>query len=226
MGGWTMQLSAVLLARVLQFVESFDLNPRGKAYYPDVVQKIVEKCGFQKFPQKLEEFDEVKGVEFVGGRWGDVTIEMMKIFSNGLLLDTRISTAESERILAEALSWSVSAFGLVYNPRSMNRRGYVSQLTFHTEVPLLGKPESPVSKFTQRANEAFAQISGDKTPWQPIALTLQSDQVPRKPVNAPFTVQRRAEIAFSDNKYFSEAPLPTDLHIALLEQFEADVEGA
>src|ERR1700722_6994154 len=92
-----MQLSAVLLARVLLFVESFDLNPRGKAYYPDIVQRVVEKCGFLKFPQKVEDFDEDKGVEFLSGRWGDVTIEAMKIYRNGIAVDTRASTAESER---------------------------------------------------------------------------------------------------------------------------------
>ena len=65
-----MQLAAVILARALLFVESFDLNPRGKAYYPDIVQGLVEKCGFQKFPQKLEDFDETKGVDSSAGNRG------------------------------------------------------------------------------------------------------------------------------------------------------------
>src|SRR5882757_9746592 len=112
-----MQLAAVTLARTLLFVESFDLNPRGKAYYPDIVQGLVEKCGFQKFPQKLEDFDENKGVEFLSGRWGDVTIEAVKIYGNGILLDTRVSTAESERIIGEALTWAASKFGLIYSPK-------------------------------------------------------------------------------------------------------------
>jgi len=218
-----MQLSAVLLARVLLFVESFDLNPRGKAYYPDIVQGIVGKCGFYKFPQKLEDFDETKGVEFVGGRWGDVTIETMKIFSNGLMLDTRVSTSESERVLREALSWAAAEFGLAYDPRMISRRGYVSNLTFYSDVQILGKSDSPVAKLAQRANDAIDQIIGDKTPWQPIILTLNSDQIPRKPTNAPFTIQRRGDVAFSENKYYSESPFPTDVHLALLERFEGDV---
>jgi hypothetical protein len=52
---------------------------------------------------------------------------------------------------------------------------------------------------------------------------MNSEQIPRKPLHAPFTIQRRAETAFAENKYFSEAPLPTNEHVALLETFEADV---
>jgi hypothetical protein len=218
-----MQLASVILARALLFVESFDLNPRGKVYYPDIVEGLVEKCGFQKFPQKLEDFDETKGVEFLSGRWGDVTIEAVKIYNNGILLDTRISTAESERIIGEALTWAASKFGLVYSPKMITRRGYVSNLTFRSDAPILGKDNSPVARLVQGVSEAFSKITGDKTPWGPSILTLNSEHIPRKPLHAPFTIQRRAETTFSENKYFSEAPLPTDQHIALLEAFEADV---
>ena len=218
-----MQLSAVVLARVLLFIESFDLNTRGKAYYPDIVRGIVEKCGFLKFPQKLEDFDEAKGVEFLEGKWEDATIEMLKIYRNGLLLDTRVSTAESERILTDALTWAVSAFGLVYSPKMITRRGYLSNLTFYSDVPILGKDNSPVAKLVQRVSETFSQSTGDKTLWGTTILTLNSEQLPRKPLHAPFTIQQRAETTFAENKYFSEAPLPTEVHISLLEKFEEDV---
>jgi len=219
-----MQISAILLARVLLFVESFDLNPRGKAYYPDIVQGLVEKCGFHKFPQKLEDFDEDKGVDFVGGKWEGVTVETFRIYRNGLLLETRVSTAESERVLEEALLWGVLKFGLVYEPKMVTRKAYVSNLTFHSDVPILGRRDSPAAKLAHRGSEAIGKITGDKTPWQPVILTVHSDQIPRKPLHAPFTIQRRAETAFSENKYYSEAPFPTDVHITLLEQFEADVK--
>jgi len=43
---------AILLARTLGYVETFDLNPRGKVFFsPDVVQEIVQRYKFQKFPK-------------------------------------------------------------------------------------------------------------------------------------------------------------------------------
>jgi hypothetical protein len=218
-----MKLSAVILARVLEFVETFDLNPSGRVSFPALVQGIVERFGFLKFPQKYEDFDESKGVEFIGGHWDGITVESLKIFNNGLMLDTRASTADSERILEEGLVWASSEFGLEFNPRMISRKGYVSNLTFYSDVPILGKDDSPVRRLTHRAKDAFGRITGETAMWEPIILTLNSEGIPRKPLHAPFTIQRRAEAAFSENKFYSEAPLPTDIHLNLLEQFEADV---
>ena len=217
-----MQLAAVILARSLCFIESFDLNPKGQAYYPDIVRGLVEKFGFYKFPQKPDEFDETKGVEFLGGKWGDVVVEKFTIFSNGLLLDTRVSTSESRRILLEGIAWAASSFGLKYNPPMITHWGYVSNLTFYSDLPLL-KSNFPTSKLVERVQNAARESTGDLASWEPTIFTLHSDPIPKKPLYAPFTIQRRAETAFAENKYFSEAPLQTDTHWTILEQFENDV---
>jgi hypothetical protein len=57
----------------------------------------------------------------------------------------------------------------------------------------------------------------------PTGITLGHDPTARKYGIASFSIQRRAEARFSDNKYFSEAPLPTDIHLKLLTEFEADI---
>ncbi len=53
-----MQISAVITARFFAFIETYDLNPRGRGYFPEIVAALVERYGFTKFPQKAEEFDE------------------------------------------------------------------------------------------------------------------------------------------------------------------------
>lgn len=218
----TVQLSAILLARVLLFAETLELNPRGAAFFPAIVEGLVTKCGFMKFPQKFEDLDEKKGIEFLNGRWGDVTIETLKIFANGIQLDTRVSTSESERIIREAIDWAVSNYGIVFEPKMVSRTGYVSNLTFHTDVPIMGTNYPPIRQLANRCNELSKAGRNDSTPWEPTVLTIHSDIWPRKPLHAAFTIQRRAEAAFSENKFFSEAPFPTDTHIQLLEKFETE----
>lgn len=221
-----MRVASVHLARALAFVESLDLNPKGHVYYPDLVAGIVDKYKFLKFPQALEDFDELKGVEFIGGKWGDVVVERLTIYQNGILLDTRASTDESERLIHEGLAWASSTFSLTFDVSMIKRRGYLSDLVFYSDCPSLLESFSPVANLNQRIYEAHSKISGDRTAWKPTKLEFFSESVPRKPMFAPFTIQRRADTPFSENKYFSEAPLPTDQHIALLKAFEAEVIAA
>lgn len=148
-----MQRSAVGRARTLFFVESLELNPCGKAFYPDIITGLVERCGFQQFPQKLEDFDEKKGVELNGGKRGDAVIETLKIYHTGLQVDTRVSTAESERIIEEALNRAIGELGIVYEPKMVNRKAYVSDLILRTDAPILGSC-SPIAKLSETGQAA------------------------------------------------------------------------
>jgi hypothetical protein len=48
-----LELSAILLARVLGYIETFDLNPRGQIFFPDIIPEIVKRYSFQKIPEDL-----------------------------------------------------------------------------------------------------------------------------------------------------------------------------
>jgi len=65
-----MQLSAVTLASYVGFVETVDLNPRGKAFFPEILPALVQKCHFHKFPKEYGEMDEQKGIDFLEGEMG------------------------------------------------------------------------------------------------------------------------------------------------------------
>jgi hypothetical protein len=185
---------------------------------------LVKRCEFQKFPTTYADLDEQKGVEFLEGKWGEVTVDRLTVYQNGILLDTRASTAESERILDEALRWAAAEFGVAYRSGMIKRKGYVSGLTFYSEVPLLNRLNPSLSRLSERVGNAAGQIVGKPLSFEPIALSIHHDWLPvgRQPI-APFTISRRAETPFSESKYYSEAPLPTDLHLSLLEEFEKDL---
>lgn len=217
-----MRLSAVLLAKVIGYVETADLSPKGTVFLPDLVKELVKRYRFQKFPQSFEQLDDTKGIEFHQGKAGDTVIQKLVIWSTILVIETRSSTADSKRILEEMLVWGADKFGLSYAPGMIKRFAYVSDLTFYSDAPILGA-NPPLTKLADRTGEALSEIWQEPVRYQPVIFTVGHDPMARKYEIAPFTIQRRAEARLSENKYFSEAPLPTDVHLRLLEQYERDV---
>jgi hypothetical protein len=198
-----------------------DLNPRGKVFFPEVLEALVKRCHFQKFPKEYIELDERKGVDFLEGKWGNVTVDKLTLYQDGILVDTCSSTADSERILHEALLWAASEFGVTYRPEMIKRKAYVSDLTFYSEARFLTILNPALSALADRVGRALSEILNDDFKYEPSGFTAHYDQSLKQIPIAPFTVQRRLQTPFSENKYFSEAPLPTDLHWKLLEEFES-----
>jgi hypothetical protein len=219
-----MELASIVLARAVAWVEPIELNPRAAAFYPDLVKALVARYNFQKFPQKLEDFDESKGVTFGVGRLGNTAIEQLVIYTYGILLDTRISTQESKRLLEEAFEWGREDLGLVYKPDMIKRWHYLSQVTFRSTAPMTGT-NSAVAKLAAGVAKGVADTVGESLKYDLAILSVDYDQLARKHPLGRFSIQRRDNTPFSENKYFSDAPLPTDAHLRLLEQFERDLSA-
>jgi hypothetical protein len=213
-----MELAAILQARAVAFVEPTDLNPRAKVFYPDIVKALLNRYNFQKFPQKFEDLDEAKGVTFGMGRLGESVIDEFIIYPYGLVLDTRVSTQESKRLLEEAILWGSKELGLVNKP--VPRWQYASHVTFLSKVPLTGVHPA-VQGLADVLTKSAAEGLGENLKYELTALMLDFDQLTRKHPLGRFSIQRRDNTPFSENKYFSDAPLPTDVHLKMLEQFEA-----
>ena len=96
-----MQLAAIINARTIGYIESFDLNPKGTIFFTEIVQEIAEHYHFQKFPKTLQEFDESKGIEFAEGRLGSQVIQKFVIWNMLLVVETRSNTEDSKQILEE-----------------------------------------------------------------------------------------------------------------------------
>jgi hypothetical protein len=218
------KLAAVMLARTLAFVETADLNPRGRIFYPELVSDIVQRYKFQVFPQSLEQFDEQKGVEFRAGRLGKIVIETLKIFNMLLVVETRSSTEDSKRIIQDMLEWGKEKFALTYEPEMVKRWAYVSNVTFYSDVPLISGGSDPISKLANKVSNAVSETWQEAVDYEPMFLAIGHDPLVRRNGIAAFTIQRRADCNFSENKYFSEAPLSTDMHLDVLQQFEADLK--
>jgi hypothetical protein len=218
-----MRLAAVNKARALAIIELTEFNIGGKVRFTDCIAPLVERYGFAVFPKETKDFDlSDKGVRFESGKANGIAIDALVLYDGALFVDTFSSTDDSRRIMLEMLEWGHDTFGLTYQPGMIRKWGYISQVVFYTDFPLLASMSSPVQKLAQKVSGITEELwNGLK--YQPVNLSIGHDPTARKNSIASFFIQHRTNSGFSENKYYSEAPLPTDKHIKFLEEFETDV---
>ena len=209
----------------MALVEPTELNPKSAISYRDIVTAIVARYNFQKYPQKIEELDEAKGVVFSSGQIGGREITQFIIYTYGLLLDTRSSTGESKHLLEEALNWASKDLGITFKSSMIKRWLYASQITFYSKFQLTAASVA-FQRLADSMEKNIKEITGESLGYQLTTIGVDYDQLARKHALGRFSIQRRENIPFSDNKYYSDAPLPTEVHLKLLEQFEADISNS
>ena len=216
-----MELISINQARVVAMVQLQQWDPLGKALTLEVLGKLGDRYSFTKSPTKLEDVDFQKGLELHEGRLADIRIDRIIIFLNGIIIDTRSSTEDSERVLNDMLDLAHEAFGAVIKPA---RQTFASQLIFRSNMRLAGlNPILPTiaDTLTERAS---ADLKHPFT-FEPTAILLNVDTAQAKTPPAMFSIERRAEIPFAENTYFSSAPLRTAEHIEVVKAFEASLLG-
>jgi hypothetical protein len=217
-----MEFSAVLLARAMVWIEPADLNPQAAVFYPDIIKALVARYKFRKVPEKSEDFDVTKGITFAGGQFEGRAIDQLVLYTYGIVLDTRISTAESQRILTEVLQWASQELGLVFNLSMARRWLYASQVTFYSSI-LPQKYPQPLRELSEKISREVSKIAQEDLKYEPTSILIDYDQLIRKHPLGAFSIQRRDNTPYSENKFFSAAPLPTDIHKRLLEEYEASL---
>jgi hypothetical protein len=100
----------------------------------------------------------------------------------------------------------------------------VSQVIFRSDVNLT-EINPTIRTAARELTERICAITSERLSYELTALVIDYDQMARKHPLGRFSIQRRDNTPFSENKYFSEAPLQTDDHIALLERFETDLRS-
>lgn len=215
--------SAVILARTLGFIELADLLTGSKISAAELVRRLAEKYEFQKFPKTIEEFNASKGITFVDGSTHDWPIDKLVVWDTLLTLETRVNTDVSKAVLEEILTWGQEELGLNYKPGAIKRFGYISDVTFFSDVPILDVNPA-VRSLATKCGEELSQIWMEPVKYEPFTVRVGHDPSSRKYPIASFSIEHRAETRFSENKYFSEAPLPTYLHWKLLEEFEMNMQ--
>ena len=139
---------------------------------------------------------------------------------NGIVVDTRSSTDDSEKVLNDILALTQEAFGAVIKPA----RDFVSQIMFHSNVRLAAL--NPIFRkitdiLTQRASADLKHTFA----FEPAATPLQCRYIPGQ--DRPSNVLNRAASRYPlcRKHLFLQRPLRTAEHLDVLKAFEDSLLG-
>jgi hypothetical protein len=226
-----MTLTAILLAQAIRVL-------RVKAtigYLPDAVARLRDRYGFLGVPTNPAELipsDPRTGVTFSHGRLAqrDRVIVIDSLTFNapvalgnvfGITASTRSSTDDAEAILDDLLEWMSATFG--GSSDLLRPSGFLSQV----EIKLDHHLADVCVGLKQVANQIGKDMKqyGLKLPEYEVGgiwFTYDNTKVVDGVFNAAsyVKIERRIGFGFETSLYFSEAPLRTVDHLALLEQLD------
>lgn len=212
-----MNLLAVGLARSIWLFQIADWNTHGRAMHP-VFFSLIEQYKFLKVP-KLNEIDWQKGIKFEDGTFkneaGDELTITLTVYPDGVIADTRSSTQDSDDFLNQALSLISGSFNYPEYQTVLRKKIYSSELYIKIRQTL-SHIHPDIMQFMDRISSS---ANSDSQPFR-MGISFSSDPaIGGTPL--AFRLEPAAGFPFSEDRYYSAAPLQTDAHLRLLEEFEA-----
>ena len=220
-----MKLLSVKQARAIWLIQLVDLNPRGLNLLA-LIPPIATKYKFQLFPVKPDELGfgkETKEIKFSGGSFQkdpqhDIGVDLT-LYNDGLVVDTRSSTDDSDAFLNEFLNWISTDFDLVPYQEIIRSKLYLSELWVQTDKSL-NTLNPKLENFTKRLTSLIVGHGHHPIAFEISGITFWTDPSVINPPG-PFRFERTIDIPFSENRYYSAAPLQTNVHLEMLTELES-----
>ncbi len=236
-----MKLIHTKLARSIWLFDIRDLNPKGKDIVADLVDWIKDSYAFaiapdpdNPIPQPASANPPVPpqqaapqapgGMIFQRGRFQAeeeifVEIVSLTIYDDGIVVDTASSTEDSDRFADHLLGTAAREFKLTYDNQTVRRNLYLSQLIIRSEMDL-GVLNPSLAAF---AHELPSNFSGGPQLKFGVGSVAFWSEPNDAGLHRAFKVERQLGRAFSEQRFFSEALMKTQIHVKYLEAFEKAV---
>jgi hypothetical protein len=219
-----MKIVAVEQGRVLDLVPIEEIRPEGGIYLPALVNGLLQRYGFISGPKDLTEVA-TAGAKFLHGHFPvngeDVVVRELGFYSDGMIVDCH-NTTFADAILDDFFKWAGETFKL-RERQTPAQRTYTSVIVFDFDKaiePILGK----LLGITGMLSESLRAAYGWEYEYGLQRLAYQVDPTAVKLLrNTLFFIERRLNVAFSENRYYSGAPLRTEQHMALLAAIEQEL---
>lgn len=215
-----MKLLSVSLARSLWFGHMGDFNPKGITL-SSMVSYLAELYKFKKVPPSNADLSNMESVSFENGEFvlneNEAPIYVaFSLYQGGLTGDTRLSTKASDTFLMDLFMRLSTVFNVPPYDAIIRRKRYFSELYVSIEKPfsIINPKLKKVATFLTENTEA-----GEIT-FELGGMSFWPEQT-AKWIPSPFSIERAAGVPFSENRYFSRAPIETAKHLELLSKLES-----
>lgn len=196
--------------RILDLVPTEEFRPQQGLYLPDFIHAIAARYSFVLAPTDLVEAAK-SGAKFKSGKFNlggkSVSVKELALYNDGVICEAT-NTHTADLILDDFITWSTEAFKL-QERKSPVRRTYTSALVCSFEKTVksgLGKLSQVCDLLSKSLKNAYG--------WEyhynlnRLAFNVDPGSIPHLR-GTNFVIERRVQVPYSDNRYYSVAPLTT-----------------
>jgi hypothetical protein len=190
----------------------------GSAYLPELVQRVIQKYSFLKFPTVEEIQKDTQN--FAVGKFNGIQINELNVYSDGVIASGRCSTTILRDFVSDLFDMVEKDFGYTESKVLDPELHFESSIVVRSSKDL-GVVIAPPQKAMDVIEEALGRFT--KHSYQPAGIQFDTDTkaslLRRRTIR--FSVERRLGIPFDKNVFYSQAPLRTDDHLDLLGSLES-----
>lgn len=218
-----MELLNIITARSVWLFDIRELNPRGKTIMPDLLEWLKDNYSFEKAPASVTDLEKnTQALAFERGQYQvkeEIFVDVgLKIYNDGLVAETQSSTHDSEAFLEDALESATKEFNLAYKSQMIRTKLYFSELYVQSVKNLVGiNPR--LSEFAAKITHLVPSKPG--IPFEFAGFAFWPTQALPHTLLGAFRFERKLGTLPKENKYYSTAPLHTDDHLTMLNEFES-----
>jgi len=143
----------------------------------------------------------------------------LQLYHDGVVAETRHSTGESDNLLNDVLDFMVKSYGLRFEDTMIRKKSYSSEIILSSDIAL-DSISPKFAKFFDLLQNFVPDVPDFRTCGIHFASEADSSQS-----GSIFRLERQVKQPFSSNRYYSQAPVRTEVHIVLVEALEEILES-